>query len=262
MNVMAPQIGKLSQFPSLPVHRFTVDQYHRMIEAGILGDEEPVELLEGLIVLKGNTTLVPAVHVLGMPPYRQFNLPLPVRRFSVNEYHRMIREGILEESASVELLEGWIIRNMSRNPPHDVVLALILKIIGALVPANWHWRSQSAITTDVSEPEPDMAIVRGAERDYMQHHPRPRDTGLVIEVSDTTLLSDRQLKGPLYARVGIPIYWIVNIPDSRIEMYSDPTGPDPDPAYRQRRDFDLTELVPFILDGREIAKVPVRDLLP
>ena len=60
------------------------------------------------------------------------------RRLSVAEYHRMIREGILGADAAVELLEGWLVQKMSRNPPHDVVIALLLKVLGALLPVAWH----------------------------------------------------------------------------------------------------------------------------
>jgi hypothetical protein len=62
--------------------------------------------------------------------------------------------------------------------------------------------------------------------------------------------------------VSIPIYWIVNIPEQQIEVYSDPTGPDPDPSYRHRQDYALTDIVPLVLAGQEIAPIPVQDLLP
>src|SRR5262249_10486828 len=112
--------------------------------------------------------------------------PLPVRRFSVDEYHRMIDSGVLTDEDRVELLEGWIVPKMTRNPPHDTIIALLQnRVLGPQLPAGWFCRSQSAVTTEDSEPEPDLAVIRGDERDYLKRHPGPKDMTLVIEVSDT-----------------------------------------------------------------------------
>jgi Uma2 family endonuclease len=188
--------------------------------------------------------------------------PLSLRRFTVAEYHRMIAAGILKEGEPYELLEGWIVRKMTRNPPHDLALGLAEDEIGRRLPAGWFRRDQSGMTTADSEPEPDVAIVRGNRRDYGERHPGPQDLGLVVEIADSSLALDRGLKARLYARAAIAIYWIVNLPDSQIEVYTDPTGPGPEPAYQQHRDYAATEAVPLILDGVEIGQIPVRDLLP
>jgi Uma2 family endonuclease len=189
--------------------------------------------------------------------------PEPVRRFTVDEYHRMIHLGILKEDDPVELLEGWIVAKMPRNPPHDVAVALTQAALSAALPQAWICRGQSAVTTIDSEPEPDIAVVRGPIRRYVTNHPGPADLGLVVEVADSTLARDRTLKARLYARAIIPIYWIVNIPDRQIEVYSDPIGAAAaESHYRQRQDFDVTGAVPLVLDGRTIATIPVRDLLP
>jgi len=189
--------------------------------------------------------------------------PEPVRRFTVDEYHRMIHVGILKEDDPVELLEGWIVAKMPRNPPHDVAVALTQAALSAALPQTWICRGQSAVTTTDSEPEPDIAVVRGPIRRYITNHPGAADTGLVVEVADSTLTRDRTLKARLYARASISIYWIVNIPDRRIEVYSDPTGSDAaESHYRQRQDFDVTGAVPLVLEGRTVATISVQDLLP
>jgi Uma2 family endonuclease len=188
--------------------------------------------------------------------------PEPVRRFTVDEYHRMIEVGILHSGDPFELLEGWIVPKMTRNPPHDVALVLTEAAIGARLPANWHRRGQSAVTTAESEPEPDLAVVRGRPRDYLNRHPGPQDMGLAIEVADASLQRDRTVKARIYARAAIPVYWIVNVVDRQVEVYADPTGPDPDPTYRQRRDYFPGDLVPFVLDGVEMGPIPASDLLP
>ncbi len=186
-----------------------------------------------------------------------------MRRFTVDEYHRMIHAGILTEDDRVELLEGWIVAKMPRNPAHDTALALVQAALSAVLPPAWICRGQSAVTTADSEPEPDMAVVRGPIRRYATGHPGPADMGLVVEVADSTLARDRTLKARLYARAAVPVYWIVNIPDRQIEVYTDPSGPDAaDPAYRQRRDFAADDAVPLVLEGRTTATIPVSELLP
>jgi Uma2 family endonuclease len=189
--------------------------------------------------------------------------PEPVRRFTVAEYHEMIKAGILTDEDQVELLEGWIIPKMPRNPPHDAIIAVIHnRVLGPLLPAGWFCRGQSAVTTSDSEPEPDLAVIRGRERDYLRRHPGPKDMALVIEVADTSIRRDRTLKGRLYARAGVPVYWIVNLPGARLEVYSEPSGPTDSPAYVQRKSYGRTRTVPLLLDGTVIAEIPVPDLLP
>lgn len=187
---------------------------------------------------------------------------MPVRRFTVDEYHRMIASGILHEGDPVELLEGWLVLKMTRNPPHDVALSLLSDEVSRRLPADLFARIQSAITTSDSEPEPDLAAVRGPRRRYASRHPGPQEILLVAEVADASLQMDRDDKGRIYARENLPIYWIVNIPDAQVGVYTDPSGPGLSPAYRQRRDYGPAESVPLILDGVEVGQIPVRDLLP
>lgn len=188
--------------------------------------------------------------------------PGPVMRFTVEQYHRMIREGYFDDEARFELLEGWIIPKMTRNPPHDVALVLAQQAFGALVPAGWHLRGQSAVTTAESEPEPDLAVVRGEARDYLDRHPGPGDMALVVEVADSSLGRDRGLKQRIYARARVPSYWIVNLAERVVEVYGGPSGPAPAPGYASRRDHGPDDAVPVVIDGREVGRVAVRDLLP
>lgn len=184
------------------------------------------------------------------------------RRFSVAEYHKLIEIGILTEDDNLELLEGYLVHKMSRNPPHDATLQLIQDMLPRLLPAGWCLRMQSAITLAGSVPEPDGAIVRGDARTYARHHPVAADVGLAIEVADTTLAGDRADKGRIYARAGIPIYWIVNLVDRQIEIYTSPSGQTANPAYAQRQDFLSGDDVTLTLDGTAAASIAVRDLLP
>ena len=196
------------------------------------------------------------------PPTGAFPLPaFPLRRFSVDEYHRMIWAGIFTEDDPIELLEGWIVQKLPHNPTHDAVIDLAREVIQGRLPAGWRVRVQSAITTGDSEPEPDLAVVPGPASRYLDHHPGPQEIAALIEVSDSTLAGDRQDKGRLYARAAIGCYWIINLVDRRVEVYTDPSGPAADPGYRSRRDFGLADAVPLVIAGRDVGPILVRELL-
>jgi len=188
--------------------------------------------------------------------------PFPVHRFTVDEYHQMIQKGILKEDDRVELLDGWIVSKMPRNPPHDATIDIAQEVFRSVLPAGWRLRVQSAITTDSSEPEPDLAIVRGPAERYLSNHPKPPDIAVVIEVADSSLAQDREEKGKLYAQGQIPIYWIINLVKRQVEIYSRPSGPDPNPGYRRRDDFQINDFVPLTLVGQEVAQMAVKNLLP
>jgi Uma2 family endonuclease len=188
--------------------------------------------------------------------------PFPVRRWTVAEYHQLIQIGVFAHDEQFELLEGWIVPKMSRNPPHDVALDKAQEVIRHNLPAGWRLRVQSAITTGDSEPEPDLAAVLGPAERYLDHHPGPTEIGTLIEVAESSLAQDRVEKGRIYARAKIPVYWIINLVDRRIEVYTDPTGPDRMPCYRQRQDYGANQSVPLCIEGRVVAQLPVQELLP
>jgi len=195
--------------------------------------------------------------------------PLPLqgtmagfRRFSVPEYHKLIEIGVLTEDDNLELLEGYLVHKMSRNPPHDAALQKIARIMFRTLPPGWDARIQCAVTLPESEPEPDVAVVRGDENTYVRRHPSPADIGLLIEVSDATLAADRLDKGRIYARANITCYWIVNLVNRQIEVYTQPSGPINVPAYPQPATFRPGDAVPLILDGAAVATIAVDDVLP
>lgn len=184
------------------------------------------------------------------------------RRFSVSEYHRLIELGILTEDDNLELLEGYLVHKMARNLPHDAAIQKGTKKLLRVVPAGWDLRVQSAVTLIESEPEPDFAVVGGDENTYLSRHPMAADIGLVLEVSDSTLLGDRDDKGRIYARAGIACYCIVNLPERQVEMYTAPSGPGADPRYGQRADFRPGATISLLLGGVTVFQICVDDLLP
>lgn len=188
--------------------------------------------------------------------------PVPILRLTVEQYHAMGEAGILGPEDRVELLEGWLVPKMNKKPPHAVTSELIYAVLARLLPAGWHARAQNPITLTISEPEPDIVVVRGGSRDYLKRHPVPSEVAIVIEVADSSLAQDRGLKKRIYAEARIRVYWIVNLVDRIIEVYTDPSGPGEEPDYRQRRDFSSADEIPVMLEGREAGRVPVRDILP
>ncbi len=188
--------------------------------------------------------------------------PEPIKRFSVEQYHAMVRAGVLDDDDPIELLEGWLVEKMPKNPPHSVATGLALDALAPLLPASWRLISQEPITTADSEPEPDIGVIRGKRRDYVDGHPRPKDVGLIVEVADTTLKRDRGVKKTIYARARIPVYWMVNLVDRSVEVYADPTGPAKKSDFREKQIFGPRDSIPLVLDGAGIGRVKVKHLLP
>lgn len=185
-----------------------------------------------------------------------------IPRLSVAAYHRLLEMGIIEENNTTELLEGYLVLKLAKNPPHAVSLRKALRRIVPLLPAGWDHCSQDPVTLIDSEPEPDVAIVRGDGTTYIRRHPGPADIGLVIEVSDSSLESDRKDKTRIYARSAVVAYWIVNLPERQVEVYTLPTGGPAGPHYGNCQIYPSGSTVPFLLDGALVGHISVDELLP
>jgi Uma2 family endonuclease len=185
-----------------------------------------------------------------------------VWRLTLDQYHEMVRSGILGEDDPVELLDGWLITKMPKNPARRAATGLVREALERSIPAGWHVDTQEPITLERSEPEPDVAVVRGERRDYLERHPGPRETGLVVEVADSSLERDRGFKKRLYAEAGIPTYWILNLLDRQLEVNSEPAGDGETADYRRQQIYAAGGAVPVVLDGRQVARLPVEDVLP
>jgi Uma2 family endonuclease len=187
--------------------------------------------------------------------------PLPVRRFSVEEYHRLIEAGILKSGDPYELLDGWIVPKMTIHPPHNSAVRRLARRLNRLLSDDWVIQVQGPITFPDNEPEPDVVIALGPETKYDNVNPGPKDVALVAEVADTSVAEDQGTRLRIYARARIPVYWIVNLIDRRVEVYSQPHG-GRKPAYRRRRDYGPDEKLPVVLGGRHIGEIAVREILP
>lgn len=188
--------------------------------------------------------------------------PFPVTRFTVEKYQRLIESGALDEDEPVELIHGWITPKMPHSPPHDSTVTRGQRLLRSGLGEEWTIRTQCAIQLMDSQPEPDLTVAVGPDDRYDARHPTPIDLVLVVEVAESYLKNDREVKGPLYAAAGIRIYWIMNLVERQVEVYTDPTGPSENPEYRSRRDYKLDESVPLTGFAQTPAPIVVRDLLP
>src|ERR1017187_3222444 len=116
-----------------------------------------------------------------LPPLAPTLPPEPVARISVGQYHRMIDSGVFADDEAVELLEGWLIPKMPKKPPHNISTGLVSDALQGILPPGWHIDCQGSVTTSDSEPEPDVSVVRGKRRDYLNSHPKPKDIGMRSE---------------------------------------------------------------------------------
>lgn len=196
------------------------------------------------------------------PTPATYHADASIATFSTARYDRMVEEGILTADDRFELLENYVVLKMPANPPHDGTIQRITKRVGRRVPAGWDLRVQLTVALSDSRPEPDGAVVRGDEDTYMARHPTPADVGLVVEVANSSLLRDQRDKTRIYARAGIAVYWIINLVDRRVEVYTEPSGPTDTPAYGRLDLYAPGDLVPLVLDGIQVATIPAADLLP
>jgi Uma2 family endonuclease len=149
-----------------------------------------------------------------------------VKLWTVAEYHRLSELGLLDADGRTELIAGQILLMASKGIPHVVALRLLASELDNLLNQD---RSTFIITQDpiqlgdLSEPEPDLVIVKGAMLDYLEHHPYPSDIHLVVEIADSTLKYDCQVKDKLYAHAEIVEYWVIDLKNRQVHIFQNPT---------------------------------------
>jgi len=187
---------------------------------------------------------------------------------TVTHLRRMIEAGWLPEGEPVEL-DGVLVHKdrsaagedrLTHGKRHATAVAMLRRLDRVLEGRGCHLRTQLPVTlSETSEPEPDGAIVVGADDGYVDRHPGPGDVLVVVEVADSSLCFDEGAKLQLYAAAGIPVYVIVDLPAERVPLYREPeTTPA---AYRARRENPRGETIELPVRSQTVA-VPVSDFLP
>jgi Uma2 family endonuclease len=183
-----------------------------------------------------------------------------ILRLTLAQYQHMIDAGIFDEDSRVELLEGWLVEKMTKNTPHSFATQELRDHLFVLLQGSRFVSDQEPIVIGESQPEPDVIVGRGKRRDLGNKRPTAADVALVVEVSDTTLVKDRTVKLRIYAGARIPVYWIVDVNERTIDVYTDPSGEGRSAEYKTRRRFRPGERVPVVIDGGEIGQIAVSDV--
>lgn len=185
-----------------------------------------------------------------------------LRLWTREEYYKMAELGVFKPGERVELIGGKIVEMAPQYSPHATALLLAQDELRAVLTAGYVVRTQLPLDiSPSSQPEPDVAIVRGAVRDYAKAHPTTAE--LVVEVSESTLGYDRGEKASLYASAGIQDYWVLNLTDRRVEIFRDPIPMANQPygyGYRSHTQYFPTDKVSPLAAPQSAIKV--EDLLP
>jgi Uma2 family endonuclease len=148
-----------------------------------------------------------------------------IKYWSVGEYHQINDLGIIDPDERTELIAGQILMMAAKGTAHVLTLRLLASVLESLLgDGSVFVSTQDPIQLDnFSEPEPDLALVKGSILDYVDRHPRAEDIYLVVEVADSTLKQDCELKDKLYARSGIADYWVIDLKYRRVHIFQQPT---------------------------------------
>jgi Uma2 family endonuclease len=146
-----------------------------------------------------------------------------LKSWTVQDYHRMSELGILDPNERTELIDGQITLMVAKGTPHVITLQLLASELLGQLGTTALIRTQDPIhLNDSSEPEPDLVIVRGEILDYVDRHPQPNDIHLLVEVADSTLNYDCQVKDKTYAKAGISEYWVIDLKNRQFHIFRDP----------------------------------------
>lgn len=188
--------------------------------------------------------------------------PYPIERLSVEEYQRILAAGVLNEDRRVEFLEGIIVRKASSSLRHDGAVEKLIAVISELLPQGWVATPHCPIAMRESQPEPDLAVVASRLQDAGGPCPKATDAALVVEVADNSLPYDRRSKARIYARAGIAYYWVLNLLDRQLEVFSNPSGLVPMPGYHEQRTYRTDDRVNLVIGLDNLGSIRVDDVIP
>jgi hypothetical protein len=233
------------------LYRLCPAVYHGLIQHGLVNPDE-VAFRDGLLI---NASSV-ATDLID----RLYRIPLDV-------YDTMARLGLLTKYDKAVLLDGLLVKKMTKGEPHVAATNLVYEALRGLTLDGWHVKQEAPVSLPMgptgcaSQPEPDVTLVRGKARDYLARKAGPTDVALIVEVADSSLRDDRAGLAH-YAWSAIPVAWIVNLNNRTIEVYSKPIGPAAVAKYQESKVYGPSDQIAVVLDGREVGQVAVQDVLP
>ena len=185
-----------------------------------------------------------------------------VYRLTGEQALRMIDAGIIPDGVDVELWDG-VLYTMTKHEPHNFSVGVTADALRAVLPAGFHVREEKSVRHGLdSLPQPDVAVVRGPWRSYQTRHPTLHDVALVVEVCASTEHADRVVKPRRFAEVGIPVYWLIDLNRREVEVQTLPQGLGQAARYTRVDSFSVGQEFPVVLDGRELGRIAVVDILP
>ena len=147
------------------------------------------------------------------------------RRFTVDDYHRMGETGILSPTDRVELIDGEIVTKMTIGPRHAASVDRATRALVTRVDTSAIVRVQGSVRLDLfNEPEPDIVLLRPRADFYASAHPGPADVLLIVEIAESSIDYDRDIKTRVYAKAGVPEYWLVDLNDDVVHVHADPSN--------------------------------------
>jgi Putative restriction endonuclease len=180
-----------------------------------------------------------------------------VYRMDIDEFERIAD---FLKAERVELIDGFIVERGDMDPPHSLTSVRLSRRLGRLIPDGWFVRENNPLRVHATyEPLPDFAVVQGdPDTAYGDRHPGPADAAIVIEISDSSLPKDRGEKLVNYAKGRIGVYWIVNLIDRQVEVYTLRRRG----GYGKPRIFKPGQSVPVVIDGTEVGLIVIAEILP
>lgn len=183
-------------------------------------------------------------------------LPPTMKRFRAEDFRKMTEVGILPEESGWEVIDGYLIDKMSIGSKHAGIVNKLNRILIFLLGSETVVAIQNPVHLDeYNEPEPDIALLKPREDFYTNSHPTAPDVLLLVEVSDSTVEYDREIKKTLYAAAGIVEYWLINLQNNTVEVYSQPK----DGNYRLARILESGETIEAVAVAN--LKLPIDEIL-
>jgi Uma2 family endonuclease len=185
-------------------------------------------------------------------------------RISADEFYRMIDADVFAPDRRAYLWDGEIYEVRAKTVPHAVSFAKIEVTLVPRIPAGWcPWPENPITISGDRVPLPDFVIVRGTPDAYSRDNRRPAaaEAGLMIEIAPSGVRSDSTFKLEAYARAGVPAYWVVNLMARQVMLCMEPRSEAGIGIYGSIKAHGMGDAVPFILDGREVGRIPVGDMI-